>query len=144
MEVRRVLFRLEKFMPGVPLPEKHLKMIQQICEGSEAFSEMITANTEVLQGLPAEEKYEEINVDSFSQAVQNGIESYHSFRDVIDLMRSEWSKIFLRIGIADLLKLLTMREINLLQTELAEASVRAALVIVEKEIAQRFERLEHR
>jgi glutamate-ammonia-ligase adenylyltransferase len=60
----------EKFLPGAPLPEKHLKLIHQICEGSDAFSEMLAANPDLIRSLPGEENYAEIDVENFSRGAK--------------------------------------------------------------------------
>jgi glutamate-ammonia-ligase adenylyltransferase len=53
-------------------------------------------------------------------------------------LRKKWVRLLLEIVIADVLERVTLQEVKRLQTELAEASIDAALLIVKSELEKRY------
>jgi glutamate-ammonia-ligase adenylyltransferase len=127
-----------KYSPNADLPPEKIKTLVQICGLSDHFSELLAGDPSLIEYLPATDAPVEIDPGDFSQRFRSAIEAANSFRDEIDILRIEWAKIYLRIGIYDLLEMIPMREANKLQTALAEASLEAGLLIMKRELGRRY------
>ncbi len=60
-------------------------------------------------------------------------------RSVLADLRTAWSRLFLRIAVADIFDEITTAESRLLQTRLAEASIQNALQATSNELSERFQ-----
>ncbi len=131
-----------KYSPNEELPPDKMKTLLQICRLSDYFSEMLAANPALVSTLPSAEAAPEINADTFFAQMSGAVKAESSFRDEIDVLRSEWAKLYLQIGVFDLLDKIPMREANALQTALAEASLETGMEIVARELRRRYGKLD--
>ncbi len=110
--------------------------LEEFCEISTHFAEMLAANPQLGDSLPSER--EEITNVNYVQSLAKTVTSALSFREELAALRALWSKFYLQIAALDAFEKIEMREANRLQTALAEASLSAALMIVRKELARKF------
>jgi len=132
----------EKHSPNEDIPSGKLETLQRVCSLSDYFSEMLAANPALVFSLPSSDEAPEIDASAFLEQMCGAVEAENSFRDEIDVLRTEWSKIYLRIGVYDLLEKIPMRQANAWQTALAEASLEAGLRIVTRELSRRYGKLD--
>ncbi|HEV7645833.1 MAG TPA: hypothetical protein VGO50_17975 [Pyrinomonadaceae bacterium] len=128
-----------KYLPNQDLPPEKVETLLKICGLSDYFSEMLAADPSLIDCVPAYDDRTKLDPEKFSAQMQSAIEEKSSFRDEIDVLRTEWSKIYLQIGIHDLMEAIPMREANILQTALAEASLDAGILIMKRELARRYD-----
>jgi [glutamine synthetase] adenylyltransferase / [glutamine synthetase]-adenylyl-L-tyrosine phosphorylase len=126
-----------KYLPAKDLPADKLAVLLEICSLSDYFSGILAADPSLIDELPALGQKPDIDPVAFSAQMKTVVEAQDSFRAEIDALRAEWSRVYLQIGVGDLLGTLSMRESNVLQTALAEASLTAGLLITEREMARR-------
>ncbi len=129
-----------KYLPNRELPPEKIEILLKICGLSDYFSEMLAADPSLIDCVPVyDDDHPKLDPENFYARMQNAIEEKSSFRDEIDVLRTEWSKIYLQIGIHDLMEAIPMREANVLQTALAEASLDAGILIMKRELARRYD-----
>lgn len=137
----RITDSLEKYSPREEMSADKSLVLQKICALSDYFSEMLAANPALIDSLPEMPKVDappEIDAATFFPQLSGAVNAEKTFRDEMAVLRTEWSKFFLRIGVFDLLEKITMAEANALQTALAEASIETALLVVHRELLRKF------
>jgi glutamate-ammonia-ligase adenylyltransferase len=135
----RIADSLEKYSGGDENPAARSQMLLKVCQLSDHFSEMLAANPALIDSLPSEiEDGSMIDAGSFLSILNDAVSAQSSFRDEMAALRIEWSKLYLRIGILDLLEKIPMAESNALQTTLAEASIETALYITQRELLRKY------
>lgn len=139
----RVLESREKYLPGGNLSTDKLYALHRVCELSDHFSDMLSANPALIDSLLLTGEDLQIDAGQFYSQLDDGVRAQKTFREEMAALRVEWAKIYLRIGVADLFERITMQESNALQTALAEASVSTALGMVERELKRKYKRLEN-
>jgi glutamate-ammonia-ligase adenylyltransferase len=132
----------DKYSPNEDLPPGKLETLRQVCGLSDYFSEMLAADPALVRSLPPLEAPPEINADAFFTQISEAVKAGNSFREEIDILRNRWAKLYLQIGVYDLLEKIPMREANILQTALAEASLEAGIQIVTRELTRRYGKLD--
>ena len=132
----RVLTSIDKSNIENKIESKRLDALTKISLVSPYFSEMLSANPHLVETLPTEnQKPEKIDYDKiFSEAISKE----KSFHDSLAALRIAWTKCFLKVAAFDIFEKIDLRQAKSIQTELAEASVRAALKLTENEIAKKF------
>ena len=110
--------------------------LEEFCEISPHFAEMLAANPKLAGSLPTER--EKITTANYALALTEAVSDAPSFRDELAAVRFLWSRFYLQIAALDAFEQIAMRESNRLQTALAEAGLAAALIIVRKELARKF------
>lgn len=133
----RVAASLEKSDVKISLNKNHLASLMKLCGVSEYFGEMIAANPQLIASLPdiENEKHQRCN---FQKTLTEQLTTIDDYRKEIGILRSVWSKNIVEIGAKDIFGLIDMREANLLQTELAEASLETANLIAKREMLRRY------
>ncbi len=134
----RISDSLEKYSSFEGLPPDKLPILQKVCALSDYFSEMLAANPALIGSLPHPDDTPDIDAESFYPLLSEAVNAENTFRDEIEVLRTEWAKIYLRIGVFDLLEKIAMSEANALQTRLAEASIETALLTVRRELLRKF------
>jgi [glutamine synthetase] adenylyltransferase / [glutamine synthetase]-adenylyl-L-tyrosine phosphorylase len=109
-------------------------VLERFCEVSSYFGEILTANPKLIEALSAEENLER----NYSENLTASISNAESFAEELANLRAAWARFYVEIAALDAFGKIPMREANRLQTELAEASMQAAFLIVEKELSRRF------
>jgi glutamate-ammonia-ligase adenylyltransferase len=158
--VARILASIEKSDARVELNDAKLAALARVCGASEYFGEMIAGNPELIDSLapleriatPADEDHARVIdedrdrvVEDYARAVARDyratlraeIDREKTFRAELAAMRRAWSRQIVEIGARDVAGSLTLLESNRLQTELATASINAALLVARRELARR-------
>ena len=110
------------------------------CEISPHFGEMLAANPTLIDALPEENA--EFEARNYSEILTKAVTKAANFHEELAALRTAWSKFYLEIAAFDAFEKISMRESNRLQTELAEAGLKAALLIVQNELKRRFKELQ--
>ena len=84
---------------------------------------------------------EDCELNNYRKILLSAVESQMNFHDELAALRVEWAKIYRGISALDEAAKINLREACDKQTELAEASLEAALLIVKKELLRKFEQL---
>jgi glutamate-ammonia-ligase adenylyltransferase len=152
--VARVLASIEKSDARVELTGAKLEALARVCGASEYLGEMIASNPELIDALaPLREAEARARADG-ERGVAPGIDADGAARDYRALLRAEvdrektfraelaalrraWSRQIMGIGARDVAGALSLSESNRLQTELATASINAALLVARRELARR-------
>lgn len=133
-----IIASLEKSDLDKKLSKTLLKTLEELSETSPHFAEMLTANPSLIKNLPnpkmdfPERNYREILL----AAIQNE----NDFAHRIAVLRKIWSGLFLEIIVFDVFEKLSLKTAKKLQTELAEASLEAAIFITRSELENRYAR----
>lgn len=112
------------------------RILQKLCETSAFFSELLTLNPKLADSLFAVES--SLNAPDYNQIFAAAIKDAHSFAEELAALREYWSKFYIEIAALDANSLIELAESSRRQTALAEASLEAALQIVENELKRRF------
>src|SRR5262249_22493780 len=74
----------------------------------------------------------------YTSIMMNAVHTEREFRPRLAALRKTWSRQLIEIVVNDVNRTITIRDAKRLQTDLAEASVAAALAIVKNELATRY------
>ncbi len=96
------------------------------------FASMLAAHPQLAAGLPGPDE-EFVEPDYASEMIE-AVESENDFGGRLSAMRQTWSRFLLEIVVADINEKITIREAKRLQTNLAEASIAAALRVTADEL----------
>jgi [glutamine synthetase] adenylyltransferase / [glutamine synthetase]-adenylyl-L-tyrosine phosphorylase len=145
MYAARIAASLDKSTEPLRLSEQHLKALIKLCGASEFFGDHLANNPSLILALPIEGAAEDVDVVTrdyralFTQAV----EAEQSFRAELSALRRVWARLLVETGALDAANRITMREANRRQTELAAASLDAALLIARREMVRRYGEFDH-
>ncbi len=126
---------IEKADVQPKLTPERLSVINKIVEVSPKFTELLTAKPLLINNLRMpdivfpERDYREI----FTTALQ----AAEDLGSILAAMRNTWSQLLLEIAVHDIFAIIPAREIKLLQTRLAEASIEVALRATCRELSHR-------
>ncbi len=131
-----VLASIEKSSVVYAPSENGSSVLDRLAEVSPHFSSLLASNPHIAAELPDPHSvgpqidYEEI--------LMSAAQSSNGFGHRLSAVRRAWSKCLFAIVVADVFETITIRETRVLQTELAEASINAALWIVNEELAKKY------
>ncbi|MGI8470121.1 MAG: hypothetical protein ACR2N3_16900 [Pyrinomonadaceae bacterium] len=101
------------------------------------FAEMISANPRLAANFPLETQ--DFQKKNYEENLSSAISAETNFAGALAALRTEWTKCFLEIAAFDVFGKIDLPMTKRLQTELAEASIKTAVSITEKEILRRYE-----
>jgi glutamate-ammonia-ligase adenylyltransferase len=128
---------LNKSAVKIDLSRENRQTLELLSKTTVHYAEMIVANPNLIKALPAvengliEKNYREIFLSAAAAETD--------FKSELAVLRRNWSRCLLEIVVFDVYEKITLRESKRLQTELAEASVDAALFITKRELERRYE-----
>lgn len=132
----QVLESLEKAPTKLRLSRKKIKLLEEFCEVSPQFAEMLIATPTLIKYLPnPAEDFAERNYESFLGAP---VEKQKDYAQKLSALRKYWAKAMLEIAAYDAFGKLNLSEAKKRQTSLAEASLKIAVSITESEIKRRY------
>ncbi|MFL6211223.1 MAG: hypothetical protein ACJ74W_20405 [Pyrinomonadaceae bacterium] len=137
----RVANSLAKTDAQVSLTEPNLRALVRLCGTSELFGEMLASNPVLTTALTGAARADDGERD-YRALLRAQIDREKSFTTELSALRRTWAHLLLEIGARDSAGALPLAESNHLQTELATASINAALLIARRELARRFGRLD--
>ncbi len=132
----RLFFSLEKSDVEIIWNENTANKLKQITETTPHFSEMLIANPSLIQNLPAEN--EEFVEKDYRQVFLSAVENENDFKNELAVLRKTWSRFLLEIVVFDVFAKISRPQTKRLQTNLAEASIEAALSVTKRELGRRF------
>jgi glutamate-ammonia-ligase adenylyltransferase len=136
----RVAASLDKSSEPLRLSEQQLKALVRLCGASEFFGDHLASNPSLilalpLLGQPAVER-------DYRALLFEAVEGEDNFRAELGALRRAWAHLLVEIGALDADGLISMREANGRQTELAEASLDAGCLIARRDLARRYGRMD--
>nr|MBA3805859.1 hypothetical protein [Acidobacteriota bacterium] len=144
MYAARIAASLDKATEPVRLSEENLKALIQLCGASEFFGDHLASNPSLIQALPTEGAEEdEVAKRDYHALLMEAVEAQQSFRAELSALRRAWARLLIETGALDAGNRITMREANRRQTELAAASLDAALMIARREHVRRYGEFDH-
>lgn len=103
-------------------------VLDRLIETSPHFASLIAANPHLAMHLT--EPAVAILQRDYAAEMRASVERCDSFRSAIAAMRKTWQRLLIEIVVADIYQTITVAQTKRLQTELAEASIEAALKAV--------------
>ncbi len=140
MYAARIAASLDKATEPVRLSEQNLKALIQLCGASEFFGDHLASNPSLIQALPIEGADDAVVVvkRDYHALLMEAVRNEQSFRAELSALRRAWAPLLIETGALDAMSRITMREANRRQTELAAASLDAALMIARREHVRRY------
>lgn len=136
----RIASSLDKTTIREDLTDEKLRSLVRLCGVSEFFGEMLASNPSLISALPSVET-SAVKSD-YRAALLRVVEEQDSFRAELAALRRAWAALLVEIGAHDAAGVISMREANAMQTELAEASLDAGCLIARRELERRYKRLD--
>ncbi|HEY0082778.1 MAG TPA: hypothetical protein VGB61_08310 [Pyrinomonadaceae bacterium] len=134
--VARVAASLDKSSTNVELSKESLRSLVHLCGASEYFGEMIAGNPALIPALLV--SGEAARASDYRALLRREIERESSFRAELIALRRAWAQLIVETGARDARGELSHTEANRLQTELAAASIDAALLVARREMERRY------
>ena len=134
--LRMIFTSLEKSDVKIDLNNETLETLKLLSEISPHFAEMLAANPSLIKNLPDTNR--DFKEENYLQIFLAAIEKEKSFAHELAILRKTWSRFLLEIVVFDVFGKITIQESKRLQTNLAEASIEAALFITRRELERRF------
>jgi glutamate-ammonia-ligase adenylyltransferase len=120
----------------VNLTEEKAESLSDFSQLSLYFSEMLTANPNLLNTLPKIE--DGFSEKDYEQIFRHEISTAENFAQELAILRKTWSRLLLEIAFFDIFEKITQREAKDAQTRLAEASLTIAFEITKHELSRRY------
>lgn len=131
-----ILSSFEKSDIEIELSEDKLKTLETLSEIAPHFAEMLAANPNLILDLPDSE--DEPKEKNYREILLSEIEKESNFARQLAALRKTWARLLLEIVVFDVYERISLQEVKRLQTNLAEASVEAAIYIARCEMNKRF------
>ena len=138
-----ILESIEKSDVLFDASKKNTAILNRLVEVSPRFAAMIAANPHLAADLPdtgskmPKHDYPALMLEAVKARTESG--SDLGFRKRLSSLRQTWSRLLIEIVVRDVFEKITIREAKRLQTQLAEASIAAALNIVHTELNRKYE-----
>ncbi len=136
-KLKPIISSLKKSNAKIDLNKEQRKTLELLSKITPHHAEMIAANPNLIKNLPtAENDWVEKNYREF---LLSAVSAEKDFKSELAVLRRNWSGFLLEIVVFDAYEKITRQESKRLQTELAEASLEAAIYIVRRELEKRYE-----
>ncbi len=137
----RIASSLAKSNIGEELTDENLRALVGLCGASEFFGEMLASNPSLIKTLSVRGAGALWEGD-YQSRLREAVAGEASYRAELAMLRRVWAHLLLEIGAQDAAGVISMREANRRQTQLAAASLDAGCLIARRELARRYERLD--
>ncbi|HEY0428305.1 MAG TPA: hypothetical protein VGC76_11025 [Pyrinomonadaceae bacterium] len=134
--IEPILSSLAKSDIAADLSEAELKILEKLSEISPHFAGMLAANPNLIEHLPDLEN--DFSEKSYRQLLFSAIENKNDFAHRLAALRKQWSQLLLEIVVFDVFEKITLEKARKFQTNLAEASIEAAIFITKQELEKHF------
>lgn len=131
----RMIASIEKFDDLPSVDETQRSIIRRVSEVSPKFAEMIASMPRLAAGLKI--PGEEIAENDYRASMTSTVNVNGGQPAKLAAMRVAWSEWILQTAVADIYQVVSPNQSRQLQTELAEASIAAALDAATREIGER-------
>lgn len=136
----RVAASLQKSEGPIEFSEQQFLSLLQLCGSSELFGEMVAGNPNLISSLSAVDT--QFKRKDYRAQLRASVDAEKNFPAEIAVLRREWSKLLIEIGARDAAGDISVSLSNLLQTELAVASINVAYLIARREMVRRYGRMD--
>jgi glutamate-ammonia-ligase adenylyltransferase len=136
----RIASALDKSPDPIELSKQNVNSLVSLCGASEFFGEMVASNPALITALnnePALATGADHGTD-YRAILRASINREGNLSAELSALRCAWSALLLEIGMRDAAGEITVPESNLLQTQLAVASINAAYFIARRELVRRY------
>jgi glutamate-ammonia-ligase adenylyltransferase len=135
-KIKPILSSLAKSDIAADLSGEKLKILKKLSEVSTHFAGMLAANPTLIENLPdLENDFFEKN---YREILLSAIGKETDFARRIAALRKSWSRLLLEIVVFDVFEKITLEKARKFQTDLAEASIEAAIFIAKQELERHF------
>ena len=139
MLTARIASSLEKSPDSIVLSAESLSALARLCGASEFFGEIVAGNPALITALAGSQvATSQADDNDYRSILRRSIDGEGNLAAELSALRRTWSGLLLQIGMRDALGEISIPESNLLQTELAVASINAACFIARRELVRRF------
>jgi [glutamine synthetase] adenylyltransferase / [glutamine synthetase]-adenylyl-L-tyrosine phosphorylase len=135
--IEPILASLEKSDIAVNLTKEKLNTLKKLSEIAPHFAGMLAANPALIESVT--DVNNDFETKNYFEILLATIEKETDFAHQIAALRKAWSRLVLEIVVFDVFQKITLEEAKVLQTNLAEASIEAAIFITKYELEKRFE-----
>ncbi len=131
-----VMASIEKSDVAFDATESNVAVLDRLVAVSPHFAAMLAANPQLAVDLPNPE--DDFKQPDYEMIMTAAIDGTEAFGRRLSAMRKVWSRLLLELVVRDIFGKLTLRDAKKAQTELAEASIKAALEVVRDELTNRY------
>ena len=134
----RIAASLDKSDLKLELRDRSLEALVRLSGHSEFLAEMVAGNPALIDSLEAERHHRK----DHRAELRAAIDAEEKYPAELAAFRRTWSRLLLDIGVRDAGGKISLAESNMLQTELAVASINGAYLIARREMARRHGRMD--
>ena len=131
----RIARSLEKETERKTISLHEVKLLIHLCGASEPLGELIASRPTLMHSLTASASG--IRQRDFRSEISGALVDQPTFQAELDELRRHWAAALVEIAIVDAAGQMTLSEVNERLSALANASLDAALMIAQRELAQR-------
>jgi glutamate-ammonia-ligase adenylyltransferase len=113
-------------------------MIERLAQVSPRFTELLVSNPQLAEEMGTNLVLTDGRASSNPGLLIEAVIKETDFGHKLAVLRRKWVRLLLEIAIADVFERLTLQEVKRLQTELAEAAINAALLIVKSGLEKKY------
>ena len=135
--LKPIISSLKKSDIKIGLSKENRQTLEFLSKTTPPYAEMITANPNLIKDLPNIESG--LAEKNYRQIFLSAVAAEKDFKSELAVLRQNWSRFLLEIVVFDAFEKITLREAKRLQTELAEASLEAAIFITRLILEKRYE-----
>jgi glutamate-ammonia-ligase adenylyltransferase len=135
--LKPIISSLNKSDVKIDLNKQSRKTLEHLSKITPHYAEMIVANPNLVKDLPSVENG--LADKNYRQIFLSAVATEKDFKSELAVLRRNWSRYLLEIVVFDVFEKITRQESKRLQTELAEASLEAAIYITRRELEKRYE-----
>jgi glutamate-ammonia-ligase adenylyltransferase len=119
----------------IKISREKSKTLKTLIGISPHYAEMLTANPRLINHLPSPKA--DFAKRDYRRKLVSAVGKATNYAGQLEVLRKNWSRYLLEIIVFDVYERHSIRETKRLQTELAEASIEAALSITKSEMSRR-------
>jgi len=135
--LKPIISSLNKSDVKIDLNKQSRKTLEHLSKTTPHYAEMIAANPNLVKDLPSVENG--LVETNYRECFLAAVAAEKDFKSELAVLRRNWSRFLLEIVVFDVFEKITRRESKQRQTELAEASLEAAIYITKRELEKRYE-----
>ncbi len=134
-----ILASIRKSGAAFDAGENSVTVLKRLTEVSPHFAQRLAANPSLAVSLP--NAVADLSGIDYTKSLLNAVESAKNLGGQLSALRQTWSRHLIEIVVLDVFERISIRESKRLQTNLAEASITAALCVVREQLAERYNAL---
>lgn len=134
--IEPILASLEKSDIAGDLSVEKLESIKKLSQISPHFAAMLAANPALIEDLPNLKN--DFSEKNYREILLSAVASESDFAHKLAALRKSWSRFLLEIVVFDVFEKIPLEKVKKFQTNLAEASIEAAIFITKQELERHF------